>query len=556
MAAAAAQLKDPSAICAERLLFRCMSLYYSSSAPYFCSSAMSEPANNNGGPASTGTHEHSVVSSSIVGDGLPSASHFSPSSPTRQTQRPSTVSRDDIDSSRQDQAIPCTNDRPVTPAIQSNLPPVTPILQFTSHNRASSRASISGLHLDTNVQDSTRHVPALANRLTALDPSREQMSDKGSLSPISTYFPLHTSRSYDMSYAFSPVSASGLNSPALSAMIDITPLPSPMTELAPRRSSSSMGLSRSGSIRSVRDERIPSRHNSLNQSPRKRKPYGNLMTAAVEAQAHSTLQNERQVHGRNRSISEFVPETLHNLRPRVATFGPEDLNAMEGRASRNHEPSMQREEYLATQRGLTKHSNTAQALPSPPPSNTSVAESEVDDEEPISEQAGVEYFNISSGPQGRKRKWRSIRQLGQGTFSKVLLATSEKISSQGPPDEERMDPSKLVAVKICEHGPSGGADEERIKQSLGREIEILKSVSHPSVVHLKALEEVPGRTFLVLTYCTGGDLFEFASQRRDLLTPSLVQRMFSELVSAVRYLHRNWIVHRDIKLESESVAIS
>jgi len=266
------------------------------------------------------------------------------------------------------------------------------------------------------------------------------------------------------------------------------------------------------------------------------------MAAAVEAQAQNTLQNERQAHGRNRSISEFVPETLHNTRPRVATFG-----------DKNHEPSMQREEYLATQRGLTTNSDPAQALPSPPPSNASVAEDEVDDEEPISEQAGVEYFNLSSGPQGRKRTWRSIRQLGQGTFSKVLLATSEKNLSEAP-DEARMDPSKLVAVKICEHGPSGGADEERIKQSLAREIDILKSVSHPSVVHLKALEEIPGRTFLVLTYCNGGDLFELASERRDLLTPAMVQRMFAELVSAVRYLHSNWIVHRDIKLESESPA--
>jgi serine/threonine protein kinase len=31
-----------------------------------------------------------------------------------------------------------------------------------------------------------------------------------------------------------------------------------------------------------------------------------------------------------------------------------------------------------------------------------------------------------------------------------------------------------------------------------------------------------------------------------------VQRMFAELVGAVRYLHQNYIVHRDIKLESKN----
>lgn len=508
---------------------------------------MSEPAHGTNSSANRDTQYHSVASSSITDDGFSSASHFSPSSPTRQTLRPPTGSRDNIDSLRQEQAIPCDNAAIISPSTASQSTSTTPILQFPSDQRANSGISNPRLHLDTNVQTpAQRRLSSLADRLANIDPYREQMSDKGaiSISPMNQFSSLHTSRSYDMSYAFSPVSATGLNSPALSAMIDITPLPSPMTELAPRRSSSSMGLSRSGSIRSIKNERIPSRNNSLNQSPKKRKPYGNLMAAAVEAQAHSTLQNERQAHGRNRSISEFVPETLHNTRPRVATFGPGD---------KNHEPVMQREEYLATQRGLTTQSDPAHTLPSPPPSNTSVAEDDVGDESPISEQAGVEYFNLSSGPQGRKRKWRSIRQLGQGTFSKVLLATSEKNLSDAP-DEARLDPSKLVAVKICEHGPSGGADEERIKQSLAREIDILKSVSHPSVVHLKALEEVPGKTFLVLTYCNGGDLFELASERRDLVTPSLVQRMFAELVSAVRYLHSNWIVHRDIKLESEYIA--
>ena len=278
------------------------------------------------------------------------------------------------------------------------------------------------------------------------------------------------------------------------------------------------------------------------------------MPATVQAQAtnlYSAQQGRTVKHGRNRSISEFVPETLQNIRPRVATFGsgpsdPVDVNHM---AAQLKDGQMHREEHLATQRGLTLPKDPAKSLPSPPPSNKSMTGSEADEDEEMAED-GVEYVTISSGPDNRKRRWRTLRQLGQGTFSKVLLATSERL----PPDiaytEQNLDPSRLVAVKICEHGPAGGADEERIKHGLDREIQILKSVSHPSIMQLKGLEEGSTKTALVLTYCTGGDLFELASERRDIMTVNLVQRMFSELVSAVRYLHQNWIVHRDIKLES------
>lgn len=168
-----------------------------------------------------------------------------------------------------------------------------------------------------------------------------------------------------------------------------------------------------------------------------------------------------------------------------------------------------------------------------------------------------EIYSVRSIRSQQPRKYRKLRELGQGTFSQVCLAvrmelqddmdTGYSSSLQGV----NAATQKLVAVKVIEHGPAGGADEERLEVSLKREVDILKSVNHPSLVQLKAFGSDEKRALLVLDYCPGGDLFDVATSGPRPMSPELIRRIFSELVAAVRYLHANFIVHRDIKLESK-----
>jgi protein-serine/threonine kinase len=216
--------------------------------------------------------------------------------------------------------------------------------------------------------------------------------------------------------------------------------------------------------------------------------------------------------------------------------------------------NLHREQYLAVQRGLTLPG----VRPPTPPRSTQSGDDDIGSQPIIKSEvlngSQDEIYYVRSIRTKQPRKYRKLRQLGHGTFSQVSLGVRIPIDAPGKDGHVRM-PSlmsqKLVAVKIIEYGPAGGADEDRVEVSLKREVEILKSVNHPSLVQLKAFGSDERRALLVLDYCPGGDLFDFATSAMKTLSPPLIRRIFAELVAAVRYLHANYIVHRDIKLESK-----
>ncbi|OTB00443.1 hypothetical protein M426DRAFT_236697 [Hypoxylon sp. CI-4A] len=354
--------------------------------------------------------------------------------------------------------------------------------------------------------------------------------------------------------------SSAYPSPVISAMGDVTPLPSPL-----------LGSDSPGPWRQLGSRRQSRARETLPPIM----PDSVLITASGEsvasALAHQTkrrvyaglnvghaaeISSGKVEHTRNRSISEYIPDPKGIPRRQNTVSGKVDEKDVDGTA----DPHLRREPHLSEARGLVPVAKP----PTPPPSESSQS-SDVSS----SKKSRYEYFEARGRQDQRMRRWRAIKELGQGTFSRVMLATSQVSAS----DEEvngtarnetngnsttngtKLNRKTLVAIKVCEHGPKGGASEDRIEMSLKRELDIMQSISHPSLVHLKAWNIEPTRALLVLSYCPGGDLFDVATTYRDALTPILLRRIFSELVGAVRYLHERRIVHRDIKLENVLVNI-
>jgi len=297
--------------------------------------------------------------------------------------------------------------------------------------------------------------------------------------------------------------------------------------------------------------------------PKQRKPYGGLSHDGP-GEPQGDQGHPGAAHTRNRSVSEYIPDPMHVPKRMVTVSGSHPkLEKIES----PYEPQLRREPHLSEARGLTP----IEKPPTPPPSESSLSANEsssylepTDKKPKPVRKPKYEYFEAYDRNDNKLRRWRAIKSLGQGTFSRVMLATSQAstiseeeqdalISSSDPISQ--YDRRTLVAVKICEHGPHGGASEDRVEMSLKRELQIMQCIHHPSLVHLKAWNIEPTRAILVISYCPGGDLFDVASKHRSLLTPSLLRRVFAELVGAVGYLHERRIVHRDIKLENVLVNI-
>ena len=125
------------------------------------------------------------------------------------------------------------------------------------------------------------------------------------------------------------------------------------------------------------------------------------------------------------------------------------------------------------------------------------------------------------------------QKLGKGKFGLVKLGINKETKQK-------------VAVKIMNKNNMDSSDLELVRT----EIEILKICQHPYIIKLYDVFENIDYIYIIMEYCSGGDLFSFIQKRNFMLKEEKVVVIMYKLCKAVYYVHSYGIAHRDIKPEN------
>ncbi|KAH0833112.1 kinase-like domain-containing protein [Lanmaoa asiatica] len=122
------------------------------------------------------------------------------------------------------------------------------------------------------------------------------------------------------------------------------------------------------------------------------------------------------------------------------------------------------------------------------------------------------------------------RAVGKGAFGKVRVVEHKKTKQVYA--LKYIDKSKCVKQKAV--------------ANIIQERRLLEEVDHPFVVNLRYAFQDDDNCFFVLDLMLGGDL-RFHLERNGNLSEQVVRFWMTELISALVYLHKRRIIHRDIK---------
>ena len=135
-----------------------------------------------------------------------------------------------------------------------------------------------------------------------------------------------------------------------------------------------------------------------------------------------------------------------------------------------------------------------------------------------------------------------IKFLGKGSFGEVYLS-------------QKKGRKEYFATKKM---PRNVADSPRHKKYFDNELHLLKTLNHPNIVKLEDKIATENHYYIVMEYVNGGGLSDclkkYKEKNKKAFSEEIVQHLMKQIIDALYYLHKQKIIHRDLKLDNIMVS--
>ena len=130
-----------------------------------------------------------------------------------------------------------------------------------------------------------------------------------------------------------------------------------------------------------------------------------------------------------------------------------------------------------------------------------------------------------------------FKELGRGAFGEVYLSTDDNLD-------------ELTAVKVINRQKLSPLQ----KNKLLIQLEVLSKLNHPNVTKILDKQKTSNNFYIEMEYSNGPNLYEYVQHYKTkygkCLNEETVQKLVKQIAAGLEYLHKNKIIHRDIKLEN------
>ncbi|ORX46729.1 Pkinase-domain-containing protein [Hesseltinella vesiculosa] len=152
-------------------------------------------------------------------------------------------------------------------------------------------------------------------------------------------------------------------------------------------------------------------------------------------------------------------------------------------------------------------------------------------------------------PRGVIGNYTLVSTIGSGSMGKVRLAihnlTQEKLAVKIVP---RVGTQGKIPQTEAEAKAKREKDKQREIRTI-REASIMLLLYHPHIVSLKELVVLDPYYYMFMEYVDGGVLIDYIISHGKLKERH-ARRFSRQIISALDYLHKNSLVHRDLKIEN------